>query len=286
MRILPGFITAITLASSAVLWAADVAADVAAESVNPEADRQAFVSFYKNRFPDIDIQAHKDGAYALDPAKRAQWQAMEDFPPYEIAVDEGRELFSVAFTNGKTYADCFARQGIGIKQEFPHFDMDQNTVVTLELAINQCRVANNEAELDYDSDEMGVITAYMAFTSRGNHFDIKVPAAGLAAYESGKQFYYERRGKLDFSCSGCHMQATGNMLRAEILSASVGHATHWPTYRFKWEKVGGLHKRFIECNEQVGAVALPQQSEAYRNLEYFLTYMSNGMELNGPASRK
>jgi sulfur-oxidizing protein SoxA len=282
MRILPGFIVAVTLISSAAF----VSAEVAAEAVDPEADRQAFVSFYKSRFPDIDIQAHKDGAYALDPAKRAQWLAMEDFPPYEIAVDEGQELFSVAFANGKGYADCFVDKGIGIKQLFPRFDVEQNTVITLELAINQCREANNEAALDYDSDEMGVITAYMAYTSRGNHFEISVPDAGLAAYESGKEFYYERRGKLDFACSGCHMQATGNMLRAEILSAAVGHATHWPTYRFKWEKVGGLHKRFAECNEQVGAEALPQQSEAYRNLEYFLTYMNNGMELNGPASRK
>jgi sulfur-oxidizing protein SoxA len=32
--------------------------------------------------------------------------------------------------------------------------------------------------------------------------------------------------------------------------------------------------------------ALEPQSESYRNLEYFLTYMSNGLELNGPASRK
>jgi sulfur-oxidizing protein SoxA len=70
------------------------------------------------------------------------------------------------------------------------------------------------------------------------------------------------------------------------LSASIGHTTHWPTYRLKWEQVGGLQKRFVECNEQVGAIGLAQQSRAYRNLEYFMTYMNNGMELNGPATRK
>ena len=253
---------------------------------DPESDRMAFVKFYAERFSNVDMQDHKDGAYALDKAKRAQWLEMEEFPPYELAVDEGRALFSVPFSNGESYASCFDDQGISVKQQFPKFDVASNSVITLELAVNQCRQANNEPVLDYLGDEMGYITAYMAFTSRGELFDIQVPDAGLAAYEQGKQFFYERRGKLDFACSSCHMTAAGNSLRAEVLSASVGHATHWPAYRFKWEQVGGLHKRFIECNKQVGAVGLAPQSEAYRNLEYFLTYMNNGMELNGPASRK
>ena len=75
-------------------------------------------------------------------------------------------------------------------------------------------------------------------------------------------------------------------LRAERLSASLGHVTHWPVYRFEWQEVGSLHRRFKRCNAQVGAEPFPSQSEAYRNLEYFLSYMSNGLELNGPASRK
>lgn len=253
---------------------------------DPEADRQAASDFYKNRFPAIEVSAHKDGAYALDEAKREQWLEMEDFPPYEIAVDEGEILFSENFANGKNYASCFENEGLGVKQNFPYFDIEKNEVVTLELAINQCREMNGESALDYGSEEMGSLSAYMAFTSRGNTFDIKVPKEGLQAYEKGKQFYYERRGQLDFACSSCHLDSAGNMLRAEILSASIGHATHWPTYRFKWEAIGSLHKRFAGCNGQVGAEGLPQQSESYRNLEYFLTYMNNGMELNGPASRK
>ncbi len=253
---------------------------------SPESDLQAFRQYYEDRFPGIELSAHRDGAYALDEAKRAQWLEMEDFPPYEIAVDEGEALFSVPFGNGKGYADCFENGGIGIKQNYPYFDVETKQVVTLELAINQCRESNGEAPLDYLGEEMGYITAYMAFTSRGNRFDIKVPPEAEAAYEAGKEFYYSRRGQLDFACSSCHLQLVGQKLRAEVLSAAIGHATHWPTYRFKWEEVGGIQKRFVECNEQVGAKGLEQQSEAYRNLEFFLTYMNNGMVLNGPASRK
>ena len=108
----------------------------------------------------------------------------------------------------------------------------------------------------------------------------------LAAYEDGKAFYYTRRGQLNFACSHCHVNMAGNMLRAERLSATVGHATHWPVYRLKWKEVGPLHRRFMECNSQVRGVPLEPQSESYRNLEYFLTYMSNGLVLNGPATRK
>lgn len=253
---------------------------------DPEADRIAFVKFYEQRFPNIEVAAHKDGTYALDAAKREQWLEMEDFPPYEIAVDEGESLFSIPFANGDRYADCFANDGLGVKQNYPYFDLNQNKVITLELAINNCREGNDEAPLDYLGEEIGYISAYMAFTSRGNEFDIKVPGEGVAAYEQGKQFFYERRGQLDFACSSCHLNYAGGQLRAEVLSASIGHATHWPAYRFKWGQVGGLHKRFAECNKQVGAEIFGQQSRAYRNLEYFLTYMSNGMELNGPANRK
>jgi len=85
---------------------------------DPEADRIAFVKFYEQRFPNIEVAAHKDGTYALDAAKREQWLEMEDFPPYEIAVDEGESLFSIPFANGDRYADCFANDGLGVKQNY------------------------------------------------------------------------------------------------------------------------------------------------------------------------
>jgi sulfur-oxidizing protein SoxA len=50
--------------------------------------------------------------------------------------------------------------------------------------------------------------------------------------------------------------------------------------------MGTLHRRFDGCNKQVRAVPLPAQGVDYRNLEYFMTYMSNGLEFNGPGARK
>ena len=171
----------------------------------PEEDRQAFRDFYARRFPDVPLAAHKDGTYALNAGKRQQWLDIEDFPPYEIAVDEGEELFGTPFANGGTYADCFDNGGLGIKQHYPYFDTDLGEVVTLEMAVNLCRERNQEKPLDYASEELNAIVAYMAFTSRGEHFDIRIPddPRALAAHEEGRRFYFTRRGQLNFACSSC-----------------------------------------------------------------------------------
>ncbi len=256
---------------------------------DPESDRLSMVKYYQSRFPDVDFQEFANGLYAFDEVARDQWLEMEDFPPYEIAIDEGEDYFNTPFENGKTYADCFENDGIGVRQNYPYFDTTRGEVITLELAINQCRAANGEDGLPYIEGELAAISSYMSYTSRGNMIDVQIPEGdprALAAYEAGKQFYYTRRGQLNFACSSCHVQSVGLSLRADRLSTTVGHVTHWPVYRFKWGDIGTLHKRFQECNDQVGAKAFAAQSLEFRNLEYFLTYMSNGLQLNGPASRR
>jgi sulfur-oxidizing protein SoxA len=245
-------------------------------------------AYYEMRFSDIPIEAHVDGAYALDEGKREQWLEMEDFPPYEIAIDDGADLYDTPLADGSSYADCFGDDAPAIKQHFPRFHTDTGEVVTLEMAINACREAAGDDPWDYLGSDMSALSAFIAYESRGEAIAVDVPdnPQALAAYEDGKAFFYSRRGQLNFACSSCHVTMVGNMLRAERLSAAVGHATHWPVYRLKWKEVGPLHLRFQECNSQVRAVPLEAQSESYRNLEYFLTYMASGLELNGPASRK
>lgn len=272
-----------------VLWGAVLISVFAALSsawADPESDRQAIRDFYAERFPNTPLEAHKDGVYAIDAGAREQWLEMEDFPPYEIAVDEGAELFEAPFGDGTGYVDCFGDGAV--KQRYPYFDEDRAEVVTLEMAINDCRTEHGEDALEYGGAELNRLVAYVAYASRGELVNVPAPASdsALAAYESGKEFYATRRGQLNFACTSCHIQLAGNMLRAERLSASLGQVTHFPVYRFKWQDVGSLHARFAECNTQVRAEPFALQSEAYRNLEYFLSYLSNGFELNGPATRK
>jgi len=254
----------------------------------PEEDREAFRNYYQSRFPEVALAEYVNGIYALDEDARQQWMEIEEFPPYEFAIDKGEALFGTVFANGQSYAGCFENDGIGIRQTYPQFDPKQGEVITLELAINQCRERNAEAPYSYKSDELLSLSAYMAYTSRGNIFNVVVPddPRALAAYERGKQFYYSKRGQLNMSCSDCHVKGVGAYVRADHLGPSLGHPTHFPVYRSKLGGMLSLHGRFYGCIRDVRARPFEQQSLEYRDLEYFLTYMSNGLEANGPGARK
>ncbi|MCK5354501.1 MAG: sulfur oxidation c-type cytochrome SoxA, partial [Methyloprofundus sp.] len=108
----------------------------------------------------------------------------------------------------------------------------------------------------------------------------------LAAYEHGKDYFYQRRGQLNFSCASCHLDNAGKFLRSEILSPALGHTTHWPAYRLNTGEMGTLHRRFMACNKLLRSKVDPAQSTALRELEYFLSFMANGLPLNGPSTRK
>ncbi|PLX62546.1 sulfur oxidation c-type cytochrome SoxA [Sedimenticola selenatireducens] len=254
----------------------------------PEEYRTAFIKHYEARFPSVPREEYVNGAYAIDPIGRENWEAIEEFPPYEPFIDAGQAMWEKSFANGKGYKDCFP-DGPAIAHKYPHWDKEKGMVMTLPLALNECLKANGEKPLKYKKGPINNILSYIAFQSRGKVINVVVPEddpRAMAAYEEGKKFYFTRRGQLNFSCASCHVQNTGLKVRTEILSPSVGHVTHWPVYRSKWGTVGTLHRRFSGCNNNIRAKALKAQGEEYRNLEYFLSYLSNGLELNGPGARK
>ncbi len=257
-------------------------------SATPEDDRLALRALYEKRFPEVAVEDYINGVYAIDPASREQWLAVEEFPPYEFALDEGEALFNTPFANGKRYADCFANGGLEIRQNYPYFDTATGQVKTLELEINECRQKNGEKPYKYKRGKIALLSAYMAHTSRGNRMNIVIPddPRAKAAYEDGKKLFYARRGQLNMACATCHVTAVGSRLRAEVLSPAVGHVTHFPVYRLKWGELGTLHRRFAGCYSQLRAKPFKAQSVPYRNLEYFMSFMSNGLEVNGPGARK
>jgi len=259
-----------------------------ASQATPEQDLKEFRNYFKDRFPSVPFQDFANGVYSIDPSSREQWEAIEEFPPYEINVEKGETMFNTPFANGKTYADCFKQGGKGIKQYYPYYDEKSGQVKTLEQEINECRVQNGEKPLGYGKGAIADLSAYMAYTSRGNVIQVSVPnnPDALAWYERGKQHFYAKRGQLNMSCADCHVYNAGNRIRADILSPALGHVSHFPVYRSKWGGLGTIQRRYGGCNKQVRAKAFKAQSEEYRALEYFHTYMSNGIEMNGPGARK
>jgi L-cysteine S-thiosulfotransferase len=277
---------ALSLAASIVALAL-LAPALADDKPNPSADQKAFQDYFIKKFPKLKYEDFVNGPYSMDEGLHKQWEEKEQFPPYEFAVETGKEMFATPFKNGKTYADCFANKGIGVRQSYPTFDEKEGKVITLELALNRCREANGEAPYNYLKDEMASLTAYMAFTSRGKTMDIKIPndPRALEAYENGKRYFYTRRGQLNFSCATCHVQSPGEHIRAEVLAPALGIMNAMPIYRSEWSGMGTTSRRFLTCNSQTRAVPLEPQSDEYRDLEYYLSYVSNGLPISGPGAR-
>ena len=283
--LLPLQFASAALALALVAFAAPGA--VAADTVDPVADAKAFQKFFTDKFPKVKLEDFVNGPYSMNEDLHRQWEEKEQFPPYEFSLEAGKEMFSKPFKNGKTYADCFPNGGIGIRQNYPYFDEKEGKVITLELALNRCREANGEAPFSYVRDDMAALTAYMAFTSRGKPFDIKIPndPRALEAYQKGKEYFYTRRGQLNFSCATCHVQSPGERIRAEVLAPALGILNAMPIYRSEWSGMGTTSRRFTTCNSQIRGVPLSPQDDEYRNVEYYLSYVSNGLPISGPGAR-
>jgi len=256
-------------------------------NASPEQDRQNLLDYFSSKYPDIKHENYVYGAAAFDPDAMSQYNSIMDFPPFGSVVDHGKKMWETPFKNGKTYASCFPNGGKDVAGNYPYFDNKTNQVVTFEMAINACRTANGEEAYKYnDMHTMGVLMSYARTLSDGMLMNIKVqgPAAN-AAYEAGKKQFYGRRGQLNFSCASCHVANAGNHLRSEVLSPVVGQATHWPVFR-GGEKLFTLQERYVGCNKQVRAVPFAPGSVEYNDLEYFHSYVSNGLPLKASVFRK
>ena len=129
----------------------------------------------------------------------------------------------------------------------------------------------------------------MAWTSRDKVFDIQIPAddpRAKAAYLEGKKFFYSKRGQLNLSCANCHLQGSNIRIRADLPSPQLGLVTQFPVFRSKWGELGTLHRRYSGCHKDSRSNPLKPQAEEFRNLEYFQSYMSNGLVATGPGARK
>lgn len=253
---------------------------------SPAKDRSALIKYYKQKLPDIKFQDYIYGALAMNPDAKSQYDSFMEFPSYSIDLDKGKSMWEAPFKNGKHFSSCFKHGGKNVAGNYPYFDNAAGHVVTFENAVNACLNKNGEKELEYGGKEMGLLTAYARSLSDGMKVNIKVKGKGaLAAYEKGKKYYYTRNGQLNFSCASCHVQNAGKFIRSDQLSMMIGQASHWPEFRGGTE-ITTLQDRFKQCQKNMRAKPLKANSEDYNDLEYFLTYMSNGLPMLTPVYRK
>jgi sulfur-oxidizing protein SoxA len=254
---------------------------------SPEKDRQEFIKYYTDKYPNVKIEDYVYGALAFDEDSKSQYDAIMEFPPFDSVVEAGRKMWETPFKNGKTYASCLPNGGKQIAGNYPIFDEAKGKVVTLNDAINDCRVANGEEAWKVaDAKTMGVLNAYLRTLSDGMLSNVKVEGAkATAAYEDGKKTFFTRKGQLNFACSSCHVQNAGVRLRSELISPAIGHSVHWPVFR-GGDNLVQLQQRYVGCFKSVRAISAPAGSATLNNLEYFHSALSNGLPLKASVFRK
>lgn len=246
-------------------------------SATPEDDLKEFQGYFKKKFPTVPLEAYNDGVNALPQyaERRANWELLMEFPPYEQEIEKGEELWNTPFKNGKTYASCFKNGGKGLAVAYPFYDATSGDIRTIEEDINKCRVMNGEEPIkNLKHGDMARLVIVFKRLSQGMPMAVKLDSPeAKAAYEDGKHFYWARRGQLNMSCATCHVQNAGNKIRGDVLSPALGHGTGFPVYRTKWAQagkpLGTIHRRYGGCNKQVRAKPLKPQSDSYTNLELY-----------------
>lgn len=282
-----------------LLAALGIAGVIATPAVaGPAEDLKQFRDHFKKKFPNVKFDEYANGLYALPGFDdyRAQWEAFEEFPPYELGFAEGKKTWDTPFANGKTFASCFKNGGKKIAQNYPYWDDKSQKVRTAEMDIIDC-AKKNESKLDFVTADLSKdqkarvhlanVTAYFYSLSKGQRvsLDLSKPGA-VKAYEEGKKFWWTRRGQLNFACSHCHVDLAGkNFGGGQPLSAGLGHPVGWPAFRTLWGRLETIHERYRTCLSQGRAKPFPHGAEIYNSLQLYETYMSSGLPLTAPSMR-
>lgn len=211
---------------------------------------------------------------------------MDDFDnPAFVFVDQGIDLFEkVDGTEGKACASCHedVEDFAGLRPSMPR--VEDGTLVTMENLVNDCRTERMGAEpWKYTGGQMTAVTALIGLQSRGMTVDVAVDGDAAPFVERGKELYYQRVGQLDMSCSNCHEDNYGTMIRADHLSQ--GQINGFPTYRLKNAKLNSAHARFKGCMKNIRATPFKVGGDEFKALELYLASRGNGLSVETPSVR-
>ncbi|MEA3290872.1 MAG: sulfur oxidation c-type cytochrome SoxA [Pseudomonadota bacterium] len=284
--------TLTTLTAAALLGGLSLGLQAAPSVEEVKADIEAFQGYYKKRFPDVPLEAYNDGVNALPQYahRRANWEMIMEFPPYEPEMETAQEEWAAPFKNGKTFADCFADKPSAT--QYPWYDEGDKTLHTIVGDINACLTGNGEEAIkNLNTGKIARLVAAYKEQFNGEPIAVDVSSEGAREwYQKGRKFYWTKRGQLNFACADCHMRSAGKSIRGDVLSAGLGHTSGFPVYRTKWalkgKPWGTIHRRYKGCNEQVRAAAFKPQSDEYKAVELYEAVMNTGIPMKVPSQRQ
>jgi sulfur-oxidizing protein SoxA len=225
------------------------------------------------------------GSAAFDEARRAEAERNRPAPGAAEAIEAGRRIWTRKFASGRSLAGCFPNGGRRIAAAYPQYDRNLKRIVTLETAVNQCLKAHGQPLFDAgDPETMGVVLAYLRSLSDGQKLAVRVPSAQAEdRFEEGRRLYFTRTGQQNYSCASCHLHHAGRYFAGTAIPAPIGAAAQWPHLRDG--RAVTLQMRIRECLDRMGASPFPVGSDELAHLDYFLSYLSNGLAIRPNAWR-
>ena len=256
---------ALALALAALIAACSPSATQTAETDLPAADVRSGYTFLTN-----ETQAMQDDSFAN---------------PGFLWVDRGAALFEDQSGNAPSCASCHSAGLAGVAATYPAIDGTTGDLLNLEGRINQCRIRHQSLPaLDYESDDLLALTAFVANQSAGMPIAVSVDGAAGAHYRNGRNYFYTRRGQFNLSCHQCHDENWGKRLRGDTISQ--GHGNGFPAYRLEWQTLGSLQRRIRDCDAGVRAEPRAFGDPAYIDLELYLSSRASGLDMESPAIRR
>lgn len=216
-------------------------------------------------------------------------QADEFANPAMLWVSQGQELWlAPRGAAKKSCADCHGvaeKSMMGVATRYPKYVSRIGRVLNLEGQINICTVERQMAPpLEYESDPLLALTAYVARQSRGMPMSVSPDDSSRTTLDEGKRLYGERKGQLNLACRHCHQLNWGRQLLTDTVSQ--GHGTGYPAYRFEWQKIGSLQRRLRACYFGLRAELPEYGSAELLALELYLAWRATGLESEAPGVRK
>lgn len=281
----------LTLCMALVTPAAPVLAQTTASGKpTAEQDRNAIVQF---------LEARLEGTHPGDwlygpPAPRqppdANVQAIPFTAENEVntadALAIGKKMWERKFKDGRTMANCFPNGGKRVAATYPQYDAKAKIVVTQEIAISRCLRLHDEAELE--PSYRGPALAYFRSLADGEKIAVRVKGDGAQEkFSQGKALFQRRMGQQNLACASCHVRLAGESYRRLPISPAVAQAASWPRLE-PGGAIKTLQMQYKTCLARMGATDIEPGSEEMNNLEYFHTFLSNGLgiaRLAGTAPR-
>jgi sulfur-oxidizing protein SoxA len=260
---------------------------VAVAPISVDRDRAALVAILQKKFPGVPPDDWSLGSTTFTPGLAVIPLGGANATNVNDILAIGRKAWERKFRDGKSLASCFPNGGQRAATNYPQVDGKSGALSTLEDAINACLVLHGEAPFALDSSlTMGATSAYLRSLSIGQKLNVRVASPPATEhYLSGRRWFTRRIGEADLACASCHVLQAGQT-REESgkqvgLAAAVGQPMAWP----RIEPGGGvrlLQQQFQRCMDRVGAVPFELGSDPFKQIEYFLGAVSNGLTIRGP----